>query len=70
MASQAQVSSTNPDLPTRPTRPAAAADPLYPPQLGTPNAAVMDDAPPSYEDAMADQIAPTENSRPAYSGYD
>ncbi|TVY80425.1 hypothetical protein LSUE1_G008458 [Lachnellula suecica] len=42
------------------------ADPLYPPQLGTPGA-VADDAPPSYEDAMAENITPTAGPR-EYSG--
>lgn len=60
-----------PSLPHRPVPGAApaTADHLYPPQLGTPNAAAMDEAPPSYEDAMADEIAPTDDGpRPAYSG--
>lgn len=43
-------------------------DPLYPPQLGTPSAASADDAPPSYEDAMADEIGPVDGPRRDYSG--
>ncbi|KAI0881757.1 uncharacterized protein GGS22DRAFT_171785 [Annulohypoxylon maeteangense] len=42
-------------------------DPLYPPQLGTPANAMFDDAPPSYDEAMADQLAGPA-ARPAYSG--
>ncbi|PHH53637.1 hypothetical protein CFIMG_008164RA00001 [Ceratocystis fimbriata CBS 114723] len=50
---------------------AASHDPLYPPQMGTPAAATFEEAPPSYEEALADAVAgPFENnsSRPAYSG--
>ncbi|KAI9735418.1 MAG: hypothetical protein M1818_006424 [Claussenomyces sp. TS43310] len=60
--------------PAAPSHPSAAAasapvyDPIYPPQLGTAGASAMEDAPPSYEDAMADDIAPVDGSRPAYSG--
>lgn len=43
----------------------AAADPLYPPQMG-PGSADLD-VPPSYEDAMADDIGPM-NGRREYSG--
>ncbi|KAI1462764.1 hypothetical protein F4805DRAFT_9246 [Annulohypoxylon moriforme] len=43
------------------------ADPLYPPQLGTPANAAFDDAPPSYDEAMADRLAGPA-ARPAYSG--
>ncbi|RDL38955.1 Uncharacterized protein BP5553_03295 [Venustampulla echinocandica] len=63
-----------PPVPARPTAQtptpvsAPAADPLYPPQLGTPAAAVVDDAPPSYEDAMAEDITPTDGPRREYSG--
>ncbi|KAI0896642.1 hypothetical protein F4806DRAFT_495949 [Annulohypoxylon nitens] len=42
-------------------------DPLYPPQLGTPANAMFDDAPPSYDEAMADRLAGPA-ARPAYSG--
>ncbi|KAI1817417.1 hypothetical protein GGS20DRAFT_533091 [Poronia punctata] len=55
--------STNgrPPIPPRPT------DPLYPPQLGPDNAPAYEDAPPSYDEAMAESLtAPQE--RPAYSG--
>ncbi|KAL5604243.1 hypothetical protein BROUX41_002223 [Berkeleyomyces rouxiae] len=72
----------NPPLPPRrpnqPVDPRIAAatavaphDPLYPPQMGTPAAASFEEAPPSYEEALADAVAgPFENSnsRPAYSG--
>ncbi|KAF6819545.1 arrestin [Colletotrichum sojae] len=49
--------------------PAAAPqyDPLYPPQIGTPGAASFDDAPPSYDEAMAAGASGPEE-RPAYSG--
>lgn len=47
---------------------APVQDPLYPPQLGTPGAAVAEDAPPSYEDAMADDITPVDGPRRDYSG--
>ncbi|KAI3326070.1 hypothetical protein HD806DRAFT_489127 [Xylariaceae sp. AK1471] len=50
-----------PPIPTRPS------DPLYPPQLGPDNVPAYDDAPPSYDEAMAESLAgPSE--RPAYSG--
>lgn len=56
--------------PGLPPRPAAAPtyDPAYPPQVGAPGAPGIDEAPPSYEDAMADDIAPVYGSRPEYSG--
>ncbi|KAK8116223.1 hypothetical protein PG984_012725 [Apiospora sp. TS-2023a] len=42
-------------------------DALYPPQLGPGNAPAYDDAPPSYDEAIAQELtAPTD--RPAYSG--
>lgn len=66
--------------PIRPVRPVSSIpvtvpvqapvhDVLYPPQLGTPAAAAADEAPPSYEDAMADDIdlAPANGPR-FYSG--
>ncbi|KAI1085313.1 hypothetical protein F5B20DRAFT_139795 [Whalleya microplaca] len=43
------------------------SDPLYPPQLGPSNVPLYDDAPPSYDEAMADQLAGPQ-ARPAYSG--
>jgi hypothetical protein len=43
-------------------------DPLYPPQLGTPSAGSTEDAPPSYEDAIADEIGPVDGPRRDYSG--
>lgn len=64
-----------PAIPARPTSsvpvPVQARPPthdaLYPPQLGTPAAAAVEDAPPSYEDAMADEISPADGPR-MYSG--
>lgn len=56
------------------SQPAAAApssDSIYPPQLGTQNAPAYDDAPPSYDEAMADAASgPFEGHqpRPAFSG--
>lgn len=44
------------------------SDPLYPPQLGTVAAEDAPDAPPSYEDAMADDIAPIDGPRLSYGG--
>lgn len=47
-------------------------DPLFPPQLGTLQAAMFEDAPPSYEEAMAEHVdansGPAMSNRPAYSG--
>lgn len=64
-----QTRPSEPALPPRAgTMPAAPpVDPLYPPQMGTANADLMDDAPPSYEDAMADEIGPLDGRR-EYSG--
>lgn len=64
---------SRPPIPARPTaeapRPTVPTpDPLYPPQLGTPGAAMADDAPPSYEDAMAEDITPADGPRREYSG--
>ncbi|TIC91867.1 hypothetical protein CH35J_010745 [Colletotrichum higginsianum] len=42
-------------------------DPLYPPQIGTPGATGFDEAPPSYDEAMAANASGPEE-RPAYSG--
>ncbi|KAK2021020.1 arrestin [Colletotrichum zoysiae] len=42
-------------------------DPLYPPQIGTPGAAGFDEAPPSYDEALAAGASGPEE-RPAYSG--
>lgn len=47
--------------------PQPVVDPLYPPQMGTAHADLMGDAPPSYEDAMADEIGPVDGRR-EYSG--
>lgn len=67
-------------MPTRPTAPATnqvpvannsgapAYDPLYPPQLGTAGAPPIDDAPPSYEDAIAEEITVSDGPRREYSG--
>lgn len=51
----------------RPNAAPANVDPAYPPQLGTPAAAMEDEAPPSYEDAIADEIGPVDGNR-VYSG--
>ena len=60
---------THPTQPTQPTSQTAPAyDPAYPPQVGAAGAPAMDDAPPSYEDAMAEDITPADGPRPAYSG--
>ncbi|KAJ9160630.1 Arrestin-related trafficking adapter 10 [Coniochaeta hoffmannii] len=50
---------------------AAASDPLYPPQLAPGQTEpAYDDAPPSYDEAMAEAltVAPVVGDRPAYSG--
>lgn len=44
--------------------PARPQDPAYPAQLGTPGAPALDDVPPSYEDAMAENLSPTDAERP------
>jgi hypothetical protein len=54
--------------PTQPQPTPATYDPAYPPQLGPQGVDVMGDAPPSYEDAMADDIAPADGPRRDYSG--
>jgi hypothetical protein len=46
-------------------------DPLYPPQIGTPGSQMYDEAPPSYDEAMAEMATgPVDGlrPRPAYSG--
>ncbi|CAJ2503323.1 Uu.00g107170.m01.CDS01 [Anthostomella pinea] len=43
------------------------SDPLYPPQLGPNNVPAYDDAPPSYDEAIADSVGGPQE-RPAYSG--
>jgi hypothetical protein len=57
---------SRPGVPVRPPQ-AAAADPLYPPQA-PPGGPAADDAPPSYEDAIADEITPADGPRREYSG--
>ncbi|KAH8911703.1 hypothetical protein BR93DRAFT_932840 [Coniochaeta sp. PMI_546] len=65
-----------PRMPPRPTpqqaaalQAAAAHDPLYPPQLAPGQTEpAYDDAPPSYDEAMAEEMAGTVGDRPAYSG--
>ena len=67
----AMASQPIPTAPIRPSQPLAAPatyDPAYPPQLGLASADGMEDAPPSYEDAMADEIAPVDGPRRDYSG--
>ena len=76
-ASRPQMPNSRPTEPILPPRPGAQQsnahmqppplDPLYPPQMGTANAEMMGDAPPSYEDAMADEIGPFDGRR-EYSG--
>ncbi|KAK9791270.1 hypothetical protein AB5N19_08848 [Seiridium cardinale] len=57
-----------PPLPPRTsTAQSAPHDPLYPPQLGSSNAPGHEDAPPSYDEAMAQELAGPQE-RPAYSG--
>lgn len=57
-----------PPLPPRTsTAPSTPHDPLYPPQLGPSNAPDYHDAPPSYDEAIAQDITGPEE-RPAYSG--
>lgn len=51
-----------------PDAPAPAAyDPLYPPPVGTPGAPAYDDAPPSYDEVMA-EVANGPEERPPFSG--
>jgi len=58
-----------PSVPVRPTVPTQPTyDPAYPPQVGAAGAPPLDDAPPSYEDAMADEISPADGPRREYSG--
>lgn len=45
----------------------AVYDPLYPPQVGTPGAPAYDDAPPSYDEVMA-EVATGPEERPPFSG--
>lgn len=68
-----EAMASRPSQPPQRPRPSSAItpptfDPLFPPQLGTPGASVADDAPPSYEDAMADEIGPLDGPRRDYSG--
>ncbi|TGJ81549.1 hypothetical protein E0Z10_g7217 [Xylaria hypoxylon] len=51
----------------RPSIPPRPSDPLYPPQLGPDNVPAHDDAPPSYDEAMAESVT-VPLDRPAYSG--
>lgn len=65
------ASTLNPPLPVRPPGGAtvSAHDPLYPPQLPANGIANDEDAPPpSYEDAIADEIAPVDGYRGEFSG--
>jgi len=61
---------SRPSVPVRPTvqTQPQSYDPAYPPQLGAPGAPDADDAPPSYEDAMADEMSPADGPRREYSG--
>ncbi|TGO19115.1 hypothetical protein BTUL_0006g01520 [Botrytis tulipae] len=61
----------HPPIPVRPPVNTAPPpfDPAFPPQVGAPGAPALDDAPPSYEDALAEDITQANGtSRPAYSG--
>ncbi|KAI6716533.1 hypothetical protein JHW43_000964 [Diplocarpon mali] len=62
IASQPVSSSARPAVPARPQ------DPAYPSQVGTPGAPAIDDVPPSYEDAMAENLTPAVGPRREYSG--
>lgn len=64
-ASNAPRPAARPSAARPPQQP--AYDPAYPPQLTTPYVP-EDDAPPSYEDAMADEITPADGPRREYSG--
>ncbi|KAK6218259.1 electron carrier [Pestalotiopsis sp. IQ-011] len=74
-AAAAAITATNnggrpqpPPLPPRtPTASGPPHDPLYPPQLAPGELPRYDDAPPSYDEAVAQQI-PGPQERPAYSG--
>jgi hypothetical protein len=61
---------SRPSIPVRPTVQTGpqSYDPAYPPQVGVPGAPELDDAPPSYEDAMADEMSPADGPRREYSG--
>ncbi|KAN0112891.1 hypothetical protein V8E51_005842 [Hyaloscypha variabilis] len=60
---------SRPSAPVRPSVPTPQTyDPAYPPQVGVPGAPDLDDAPPSYEDAMADEMSPADGPRREYSG--
>ncbi|KAI1173119.1 hypothetical protein F4777DRAFT_463816 [Nemania sp. FL0916] len=67
------VNGPNPQRPPRPSAnggpaiPPRPSDPLYPPQLGPDNVPLYDDAPPSYDEAMAESLTGPQD-RPAYSG--
>ena len=68
------IASRPPGVPSRPSNISApsqapAYDPMYPPQLPPgANPGTTSDAPPSYEDAMADEISPADGPRREYSG--
>jgi hypothetical protein len=59
-----------PNLPQRPVTgvTSPAFDPLYPPQLGSTGAPQANEFPPSYEDAMADEVGPLDGPRRDWSG--
>ena len=74
MASRPTVPAPRPQAARPPAAAAASAqaarptyDPVYPPQLTT-STVPEDDAPPSYEDAIADDITPVDGPRREYSG--
>ncbi|TDZ35155.1 hypothetical protein C8035_v009933 [Colletotrichum spinosum] len=66
MGRGAQHAHAQPQNPMAPPQP-QPHDPLYPPQMGTPAASTFDEAPPSYDEAMAAGASGPEE-RPAYSG--
>ncbi|KAK0108920.1 hypothetical protein ONS96_002756 [Cadophora gregata f. sp. sojae] len=63
------ANSPPPTIPNRPNAtPVRPQDPAYLPQLGTPGAPAIDDVPPSYEDAMAEDMTPADGPRREFSG--
>jgi hypothetical protein len=57
--------------PVQPVQQVQPYDPLYPPQIGAPSSQAFDEAPPSYDEAMAENVTGPFDGlrpRPAYSG--
>ncbi|KAI1751315.1 hypothetical protein F4782DRAFT_190568 [Xylaria castorea] len=73
VASPVNGNGSTPRPPPRPSAnggpaiPPRHSDPLYPPQLGPDNLPAYDDAPPSYDEAVAESLTGP-SDRPAYSG--